>query len=59
MNPQPPLTLCELHDLFNRYVADEQIAQIRASQADYCERMAVQRLDHLRAMWRKLGVQRP
>jgi hypothetical protein len=56
--PTPPLTGVELFDLFNRYVADENIAAIRLQQSDYCERMAVQRLEHLRAMWRKLGVQK-
>ena len=56
IEPTPPLTGVELFDLFQRHVADEHIAGIRIAQADYCERMAVQRLEHLRTMWRKLGV---
>jgi hypothetical protein len=56
MPPTPPLTYCELHDMFNRYVADEQIAAIRVAQADYCERMAVQRLDQNRRRAGRMGI---
>lgn len=56
MNPTPPLTGCELLDLFERYPSDENIANIRIRQADYCERMAVQRLQGNRKRASRMGI---
>jgi hypothetical protein len=49
--PTPPLTACELLTLFNRSAAQEPYAQVRVDQADYCERLS---LDKLRVnQWKK------
>jgi hypothetical protein len=56
MTPQPPLTRVELLDLFDRFAADENIAGIRVAQADYCERMVVQRLEANRNRGRHMGI---
>jgi hypothetical protein len=50
------MTASELHELFCRYCPDEQIAQVRIDQADYCERETVARLSHLRLRWRQMGL---
>jgi hypothetical protein len=56
MPPTPPLTLRDLLDGFDRYAPDENIAGIRVAQADYCERMAVQRLEANRNRGRRMGI---
>lgn len=54
IDPTPPMTACELHELFCRYIEDEQMAQARVAAADAEEMVSRTRLAILEAMWARL-----
>lgn len=54
MEALPPMTASELHELFNRYVDSERVAQARVAFADSIEHESVCRIRELRRRWAQL-----